>query len=66
MESICSLDSVLFFIPLCSTKIPNDLEVITKMSFFKNPKMLNPVLTWPDAKENEVNTIVVHFFDGSL
>ena len=42
IDRVCSLDSKLFLISICSIRTLNILEVIVKMRFFKNRKMLNP------------------------
>ena len=42
IDKVCSLDSKLFLISICSIRTLNILEVIVKMRFFKNRKMLNP------------------------
>ena len=42
IDKVCSLEPKLFLISIYFIRIPNILEVITKTSFFKNRKMLNP------------------------
>ena len=46
IDSICSLESRLSFVFICSFGILNVLEVIAKTSFFLNPEMLNPDSTY--------------------